>query len=171
MVLEVEFLNGGIYQYKDVPKSVHGDLMAADSHGAYFNKNIKDKYTWVKVEHDMGPWIVAEQEAEGYDPEPLSECCGEVFDEMDGDRGVCSLCRKWAGVQEDREDGKDCEANSAPQKPFKRTIKPLEEKAEGSKITFDTPTTPNKGRSGSGHAIIAIVAFVALNALYRALRG
>lgn len=34
-VLEVEFLNGSIYQYSDVPPSVHKGLMAAASHGSY----------------------------------------------------------------------------------------------------------------------------------------
>ena len=34
--LEVEFVDGGIYQYFGVPSEVHAGLMAAGSHGTYF---------------------------------------------------------------------------------------------------------------------------------------
>lgn len=40
-ILEIEFNNGGIYQYFDVPPSVHTGLMNASSHGTYFDRNIK----------------------------------------------------------------------------------------------------------------------------------
>lgn len=40
-VLEIEFLNGGIYQYSNVPAHVHGGLMSASSHGSYFDAHIK----------------------------------------------------------------------------------------------------------------------------------
>jgi hypothetical protein len=39
--LEIEFLNGGVYQYYDVPLTVFESLMSASSHGTYFDKNIK----------------------------------------------------------------------------------------------------------------------------------
>lgn len=39
--LEIEFLNGGLYQYSNVPASVHAGLMSASSHGSYFDANIK----------------------------------------------------------------------------------------------------------------------------------
>lgn len=39
--LEVEFKNGTVYQYSDVPATVHAELMAASSHGTYFNAHIK----------------------------------------------------------------------------------------------------------------------------------
>lgn len=42
--LEIEFKNGSIYRYFNVPPFEHERLMAADSHGVYFNANIKDKY-------------------------------------------------------------------------------------------------------------------------------
>lgn len=41
MILEVEFLNGTIYQYFDIPETIYEDLMAADSHGKYLNEYIK----------------------------------------------------------------------------------------------------------------------------------
>lgn len=40
-LLEVEFLHGGIYQYSGVPSSVYDGLMAADSHGSYFDIHVK----------------------------------------------------------------------------------------------------------------------------------
>jgi hypothetical protein len=40
-ILEIEFLTGSIYQYFNVPQSVYAGLMAAESHGRYFDANIK----------------------------------------------------------------------------------------------------------------------------------
>jgi hypothetical protein len=42
--LEVEFKSGAIYRYYNVPSFEYERLMAASSHGIYFNANIKDKY-------------------------------------------------------------------------------------------------------------------------------
>jgi len=39
--LEIEFNNGGIYQYLAVPASVHYGLMNASSHGEYFDLHVK----------------------------------------------------------------------------------------------------------------------------------
>ncbi|RKN83482.1 helicase HerA-like domain-containing protein [Ulvibacterium marinum] len=47
--LEVEFLNGGIYQYFDIPEQVFEKLMGAGSHGKYLANNIKGKYRYSKV--------------------------------------------------------------------------------------------------------------------------
>jgi len=41
MILEIEFHNGGIYQYFNVPESVYRSLMSADSHGKYLWGNYK----------------------------------------------------------------------------------------------------------------------------------
>jgi len=40
-VLEVEFLDGSIYQYFGVPESVYRGLMAASSHGSYLDTHVK----------------------------------------------------------------------------------------------------------------------------------
>ncbi len=40
-VLEIEFLNGSIYQYFNVPNHIYTGLMAAGSHGSYFDAYIK----------------------------------------------------------------------------------------------------------------------------------
>ncbi len=47
--LEIEFLNGGVYQYFDVPQNVHDELMGASSHGQYLAQNIKGHYRYSKV--------------------------------------------------------------------------------------------------------------------------
>lgn len=47
--LEIEFLNGGVYQYFDVPQHVHQELMNASSQGQYLAQNIKGAYRFSKV--------------------------------------------------------------------------------------------------------------------------
>jgi hypothetical protein len=47
--LEIEFLNGGVYQYFDVPEQVYNDFMNASSHGQYLAQNIKGHYRYSKV--------------------------------------------------------------------------------------------------------------------------
>ena len=47
--LEIEFANGAIYRYVDVPPSVHRDLMSADSKARYYDANIKGNYRSVRV--------------------------------------------------------------------------------------------------------------------------
>lgn len=39
--LEIGFLDGRIYQYYNVPESVHNGLMRAESHGKYLDANVK----------------------------------------------------------------------------------------------------------------------------------
>ncbi|KJY38188.1 MULTISPECIES: KTSC domain-containing protein [unclassified Streptomyces] len=43
-VLELEFVRGGRYAYLAVPRRVHRELMAAESHGRYFLREIRDRY-------------------------------------------------------------------------------------------------------------------------------
>jgi hypothetical protein len=40
-ILEIEFHNGGIYQYYNVPEHLYRGLMAASSHGSYPDTYIK----------------------------------------------------------------------------------------------------------------------------------
>ncbi len=47
--LEVLFLNGGLYQYFDVPPQVHQELMRSSSHGQYLNTQIKGRYRYARV--------------------------------------------------------------------------------------------------------------------------
>lgn len=47
--LEIEFLNGGAYQYFDVPQHIYEGLMSASSHGQYLALNIKSIYRYSKI--------------------------------------------------------------------------------------------------------------------------
>ncbi len=47
--LEVEFRNGRVYRYTGVPAAVHGELMDAESKGAFFNQRIRDTYPSQRV--------------------------------------------------------------------------------------------------------------------------
>lgn len=48
-ILEIEFLDGSVYHYFDVPSSEHDWIMSADSHGSYLHQNIKEKYKYEKI--------------------------------------------------------------------------------------------------------------------------
>jgi hypothetical protein len=49
-ILEIQFKNGGIYQYYNVPNSTYNGLMNASSHGTYFDTNIKKAgYRYKKI--------------------------------------------------------------------------------------------------------------------------
>ena len=47
--LEIEFHGGRIYEYFGVPESVHAGLMAAESHGKFFARHIRDRYRFRRV--------------------------------------------------------------------------------------------------------------------------
>lgn len=48
--LEVAFVHGSVYQYSDVPEHVYHGLMAASSHGSYFDAHVKKAgYVYRKV--------------------------------------------------------------------------------------------------------------------------
>lgn len=47
--LEVEFINGGIYQYFDVPKHLFEDFLNAASVGSFLARNIKGHFRFSKV--------------------------------------------------------------------------------------------------------------------------
>ena len=42
--LQLQFRNGAIYLYFAVPRDVFEDLLAAQSKGSYFNRNIRDRF-------------------------------------------------------------------------------------------------------------------------------
>lgn len=48
-ILEIEFNGGRVYQYFNVPKRIHQELMNAASHGKYFHRNIEDNYRYDQV--------------------------------------------------------------------------------------------------------------------------
>lgn len=48
-VLEIEFVEGDVYQYFAVPRRVHRELLGADSMGRYFQSQIRDRYGYQRV--------------------------------------------------------------------------------------------------------------------------
>ena len=48
-VLEIEFLDGDVYQYFAVPRRVHQELLAADSMGRYFQTQIRERYGYQRI--------------------------------------------------------------------------------------------------------------------------
>lgn len=49
-ILEVEFKNGGIYQYKGIPQKIYNELMEADSVGSFLHRLIKNVYGCERIE-------------------------------------------------------------------------------------------------------------------------
>ncbi len=48
-VLEVEFVNGGVYQYMNVPQEAFDEFQSASSKGTYLAQNIKNRYPYTRV--------------------------------------------------------------------------------------------------------------------------
>lgn len=48
-MLQVEFIEGGIYQYDDVPESLYREFLDAPSHLQFLENRIKGKYAYRKV--------------------------------------------------------------------------------------------------------------------------
>ncbi len=48
-VLEVEFNNGSVYQYRHVPEVIYLALMSASSQGQFFNHNIRNTFGYSRV--------------------------------------------------------------------------------------------------------------------------
>jgi hypothetical protein len=48
-IFEVEFNSGAVYQYTNVPIGEYEGLLNSDSKGKYFNANIKNRYSFVKL--------------------------------------------------------------------------------------------------------------------------
>ena len=47
--LEVEFLDGRVYQYYGVPEHTHSQFMGASSKGQFFHIYIKNRYPYSRV--------------------------------------------------------------------------------------------------------------------------
>jgi hypothetical protein len=48
-ILEIEFVNGAVYSYVDVPVTVYRDLMSAESKAGFYDSNIKRHYRSVLI--------------------------------------------------------------------------------------------------------------------------
>lgn len=47
--LDVEFIGGRVYQYFDVPEGIFNALRLAESHGKFFQQNIRGCYRYVQL--------------------------------------------------------------------------------------------------------------------------
>ena len=47
-ILTIEFKNGGVYDYFDVPDGVYGEMNAAASKGQFITKNIKTRFRYAR---------------------------------------------------------------------------------------------------------------------------
>ena len=47
--LEIEFRDGSIYRYADVPRSLYRDLMSAESKARFYNRHVRRKFRSVRV--------------------------------------------------------------------------------------------------------------------------
>jgi hypothetical protein len=48
--LEVEYLNGSVYQYFAVPKSVFDSLLMSDSKGTFVSERIRGHYPYRRID-------------------------------------------------------------------------------------------------------------------------
>ena len=48
-ILEIEFVNGAVYRYFDIPLSVYRDLMSAESKARFYDSNIRKHYRSILV--------------------------------------------------------------------------------------------------------------------------
>jgi hypothetical protein len=48
-ILEIQFVNGAIYRYLDVPPAVHRDLLSAESKARFYDSDIRGHYRSVLV--------------------------------------------------------------------------------------------------------------------------
>ncbi|MBI3006573.1 MAG: KTSC domain-containing protein [Ignavibacteriales bacterium] len=48
-LLEIEYKDGNVYQYLDVPIEENEALMQAESHGRYINNHIRNRYKYSRI--------------------------------------------------------------------------------------------------------------------------
>jgi hypothetical protein len=48
-IFEVEFLNGDVYRYFEVPPEIYTDFCDADSHGRFYVQFIRDSFEFKKL--------------------------------------------------------------------------------------------------------------------------
>jgi hypothetical protein len=49
-ILEVQFINGSVYEYAHVPAPVYYGLISAESIGTYFAQNIRYQFPTTKIQ-------------------------------------------------------------------------------------------------------------------------
>ncbi|OSN02479.1 KTSC domain-containing protein [Lonsdalea populi] len=49
-ILEIEFLNGSLYQYQGVARMIYEELLASSSKGSYYSRYIKNSFPYQKLQ-------------------------------------------------------------------------------------------------------------------------
>ena len=73
-LLELEFRDGAVYQYCDVPAQTYQELLLTESKGAYFHFHIRNRFAYYKVrpaEPRKTRHIQDQQNAQRAEIEPL----------------------------------------------------------------------------------------------------
>ncbi len=52
--LDVEFVSGRLYAYHDVPERVAEGMRKAISKGSFFNRRIRDRFAFTRLEDEPG---------------------------------------------------------------------------------------------------------------------
>jgi hypothetical protein len=66
-MLEIEFVNGAMYRYFDVPAAVYRELMAADSKAQFYDFNIKGHYRSIPIRPPQKQQVPAKAPASAQD--------------------------------------------------------------------------------------------------------
>jgi hypothetical protein len=54
-IMEIEFCNGAVYRYLDVPSAVYRDFITAESKAQYYDWNIKGHYRSLRLRATVDP--------------------------------------------------------------------------------------------------------------------
>lgn len=57
--LEIQFRSGERYLYFQLPPTCYQQLLQADSKGAYFNHNIRNRFPYQHLSHPSAPLVLA----------------------------------------------------------------------------------------------------------------
>ena len=49
-ILQLEFRDGSVYRYLQVPKAFYQNLLSAASHGTYFNHRIRGRFPFLQIQ-------------------------------------------------------------------------------------------------------------------------
>ena len=52
-ILEVEFIDGDVYQYFDVPRQTYEEFLQAESMGQFMNWEIKERHRYKRVKQTI----------------------------------------------------------------------------------------------------------------------
>ncbi len=63
-ILEIEFVNGAVYRYLDVPPAVYRDLMSVASKAQFYDFNVKGHYRSIPIPRPQKQQITAKNHSD-----------------------------------------------------------------------------------------------------------